>query len=553
MKYVIQSNTFDIPLIERLLELRGITDHQDQFFDPTFRDYWISGSLLSDFDLGVERIVLAVTRGEKIAIFGDYDVDGVTSTRLLYTFIRNILKHPHVTVRLPNRLEDWYGIKSYHLDEMKKAGVDLVITVDNGITAVKEMLYAREIKLDVVITDHHKQLDEIPQAIAVINPQTSPDYPFKWICGVWVAFKVAVWVMKQLWYSSARMQQVMRYMLPMVAMGTVADCVPLTWENRLFVKKWLEYLNTREWVPQSLLWFIDYINIKWPVDSYHIWYMIWPRINAGGRIMSPYDSLWTLLHHGDKQIKYMENIDNLNTQRRQIQEKMFKMSEEQVNHDHHLLIAGGTDFHEWVVGIVSGRLTERYYKPSLVYKHDIKTGIVVASLRGPAYFSVIEMLYSARELLDRYGWHKQAGWLTVHIDKFDAACKLMHEYCTTQLQDGPPDKESTIDTIIAPHEMNYQTVQQVLRFAPFGQGNPEPLFAWPDVVITAVRKVGQKGNGHLKFTVNYGGVVFDAMRWSKWIRLTDFQVGQIWTMVGKLKSEPQNWYVVIEDIVEMLD
>jgi single-stranded-DNA-specific exonuclease len=125
-------------------------------------------------------------------------VDGVTSSWLLYVFIRNILKHPHITVRLPNRLEDGYGIKSYHLDEMKAAGVDLVITVDNGITAVAEMIHAREIGLDVVITDHHKQLDEIPQAVAVINPQTSPDYQFKGICGVGVAFKVAVGMMQRL-------------------------------------------------------------------------------------------------------------------------------------------------------------------------------------------------------------------------------------------------------------------------------------------------------------------------------------------------------------------
>ncbi len=550
MKYTIQSTAFDTPLIDRLLEMRGITDSQDQFFNPTFRDYWIKPSLLSDFEIGIKRILEAVDKGEKIAIFGDYDVDGVTSSWLLYVFIRNILKHPSITVRLPNRLEDGYGIKSYHLDEMKAAGVDLVITVDNGITAVAEMLHAREIGLDVVITDHHKQLDEIPQAVAVINPQTSPDYEFKGICGVGVAFKVAVGMMQRLWYSTWRMQQVIRYLLPMVAMGTVADCVPLTWENRLFVKLWLEYLNTRQWVPQSLLWFIDYINIKWPVDSYHIWYMIWPRINAGGRIMSPYDSLWTLLHHGEKQIKYMENIDNLNTKRRQIQEKMFKLGEEQVNHEHHLLIAGWVDFHEGVVGIVSGRLTERYYKPSLVYKHDQEKWVMVASLRGPGYFSVIEMLYHARELLDRYGWHKQAWGFTVHQDKFDAACVLMQEYCTINLQDGRPDKESTIDTIILPHEMTYHTVKQVLKFAPFGEGNREPLFAWPDVVITAVRKVGQKGNWHLKFTINYDGVVFDAMRWSKWIRLIDFQVGQTWTIIGKLKSEPQNWYVVVEDIVE---
>jgi len=135
--------------------------------------------LLRDFDIGLDRIIAAINNGEKIAIFGDYDVDGVTSSWLLYTFIRRICKHPKVTIRLPNRLEDGYGIKSYHLDEMKAAGVTLVITVDNGITSVQEALHAKTIGLDIVITDHHKQLDEIPDAIAVINPQVSPDYEFK--------------------------------------------------------------------------------------------------------------------------------------------------------------------------------------------------------------------------------------------------------------------------------------------------------------------------------------------------------------------------------------
>lgn len=553
MKYKIQSTNYSKSLVERLLSIREIWDDHDHFFEPTFSHYRIKPSLLVDFGIGIDRIISAINNWEKIAIFGDYDVDGVTSSWLLYVFIRNMCKHSQVTIKLPNRLEDGYGIKSYHLDQMKALGVDLVVTVDNGITSVQEALYARKIWLDMVITDHHKQLDEIPQAVAVINPQISPDYEFKGICGVGVAFKLVVWMMKRMWYTPERTQQVIHYLLPMVAIGTVADCVPLVSENRLFVKKWLEILNTRIWVPQSLLWFIDHIGIKQEIDSFHIWYMIWPRINAGGRMVSPYDSLWTLLHHGESQVKHLENIDNLNTQRRQIQEKMFKQAEDQITHDQHLLIAGGQDFHEGVVGIVSGRLTERYHKPSLVYKHNPATGMIVASLRWPTYFSVIEMLYSARWLLDRYGWHKQAWWLTVHEDNFEEACKLMQTYCDAIIPQWGHERESQIDTIIMPHEMTYQGMQSVMKLAPFGQGNPEPLFAWPDVIITSVRKVGKRGNGHLKFTLNYEGVIFDAMWWSKGIRLTDFAVGETWTLIGKFKSEPGNWYVVVEDIVEKLE
>jgi len=552
MNYFIVANNYDQSLIARLLHLRWIDEDSEQFFDPTFKSYWIAGSLLRDFDIGLDRIIAAINNGEKIAIFGDYDVDGVTSSWLLYTFIRRICKHPKVTIRLPNRLEDGYGIKSYHLDEMKAAGVTLVITVDNGITSVQEALHAKTIGLDIVITDHHKQLDEIPDAIAVINPQVSPDYEFKWICGVGVAFKVAVGMMQRLNYAADRMQQVVRYLLPMVAIGTVADCVPLISENRLFVKQGLQMLNTRQWVPKSLLGFIDHIGIKQDVDSYHIWYMIWPRINAGGRMISPYDSLWTLMHHGSSQIEYLENIDNLNTQRRQIQEQMFKQAEEQINHDHHLLIAGWHDFHEGVVGIVSWRLTERYYKPSLVYKHDAQQWLIVASLRGPVYFSVIEMLYKAWNLLDRYGWHKQAWGLTIHEDKFEDACKLMQLYCTDTIVTEDAERFCRIDTIVQPHEMNAATITQIMQLAPFGEWNREPLLARPDVLITRVTKVGKKGNWHLKFTLSYDGVIFDALWWSKGARLMEFEIWQTWTLIGKLKSEQWNWYVVIEDLVVKL-
>lgn len=244
MAYKILYDNPNEALLTRLLKVRKVEDTIEDFLNPRFSKYRIDPRKLATMHEAVDRVVAALKNKERIMIFADYDVDGTTSGFLLYTLIKTFFGHPNVSIMFPNRLEDGYGLKCHHLDTMKSKGVDLVITVDNGITSVQEALYAKKIGLDLVITDHHHCLETIPDAIAVVNPQVSPDYRFKGICGAGVAFKLAMALVEKSTFPQEKKREIFQYFLPVVAIATVADCVPLLDENRLFVKEGLELINS---------------------------------------------------------------------------------------------------------------------------------------------------------------------------------------------------------------------------------------------------------------------------------------------------------------------
>lgn len=238
----------------------------------------------------------------------------------------------------PDRLQDGYGLKNKHLDAIKSKGVSLIITVDNGITSVQEAEYAKKLGIDLIITDHHHALETIPDAYAVINPQVSPAYPFKGVAGVGVAFKFINAMLEKSTFPAEKKRKIFNYFLPIVAIGTVADVVPLVHENRVMVKRGLELINHfSEQIPQSLQGFLAYLNLKGNVDTFHIGFVIGPRINAGGRIESPYDSLKILLYEGEEQLRYLDKIETINTERRKMQDQAFRLAEKKVNPDEYFL------------------------------------------------------------------------------------------------------------------------------------------------------------------------------------------------------------------------
>ena len=525
-------------LIHRLLSVRGIQSDPSLFLYPTFEKLWKDPSLLEGMDVAIERILTAMSRQENIMIFGDYDVDGVTSSWLVYTFFHTFLQYPHISIRLPNRLSDGYGIKNYHLDEIKSAGVSLVITVDCGITAVAEVAHATSIGLDMIITDHHHAGDTLPEAIAVINPQVSPNYLFKWLCGIGVAFKLVRWLTQQL--KPQNKKEIFEYLMPMVAIGTVADCVPLVDENRLFVQRGLQLLNEGKGVPESLLQFIEYVGIKKPVTSYHIGYVIWPRINAGGRILSPYESLNSLLYTGDRQIAHLAKIDELNTERKKTQDEMFKTAEKIVDLTQKILFVASEDFHEGIIGIVAGRLTEKYHRPSVVMSINHDKWLGVASLRGPSYFSVIDMLYEVQHLLERYGGHQQAGGLTITVDRIDTLQTALQEYGTI-ITDELLVKHINIDTPLYVSDfLDLKEIEKIWLLEPFGQGNPEPVFVVQAAKVLSITKVGKTGNGHLKLSIQHGEVVIDVLFWSKGgsIDTLNYEVGSVVDIIATMRIDP---------------
>ncbi|MCK9467210.1 MAG: single-stranded-DNA-specific exonuclease RecJ [Candidatus Absconditabacterales bacterium] len=553
MKYKILNEDENLNLIERLLKIRGISEDADIFLNPKIKDYRLDPMKLNDMSKAVDRIILALKNNEKIMIFGDYDVDGITSSFILFKFFTKFLKYRNISIMYPDRIEEGYGIKNLHLDEIKKKGVSLVITVDNGITNIQEAEYAKKIGLDMIITDHHKNLEKIPDAIAVINPLISVNYNFKYLAGVGVAFKLLCALLDNTKNRSEKKKNdIFNYFLPIVAIGTVADIVSLTGENRLLVKKGLDLINKhRDQIPESLQGFLEYLNLK-EVDTFHIGFVIGPRINAGGRIDSPYNSLNTLLFTGNKQLEALQKIDEINNDRKKLQEDAFKIAEEMLDLDQKILIAEHEDFHEGVVGIVSGKITEKYNKPSIVFKINKDKGIAVASLRGPEYFNIIEMLQKHSDLLERSGGHKQAGGLTILLDNLDEFKQNVEKYCNEIISDDDLGKILYIDTKIYSDEWNYQLIQGLENLAPFGEGNKEPQFLFENITVEKVEKVGKNGNGHMKIYGIFGDKKINFLFRGKGDMIKKINVDSKINIIGKIKKDDFNGghYVNGTEIIE---
>lgn len=545
MKYKILCEDRKLGLIERLLKVRGINDDADIFLDPKCKDYRNDPFKLNDMDKAVNRIIDAVKNKEKIMIFGDYDCDWVTSSYILYEFFTKYLWYKNISIMYPDRIEDWYWLKNKHVDIMKEKNIDLIITVDNWITSIEETEYSKSKWIDIIITDHHKNLEKLPDATAVVNPVISPDYWCGYLAWVWVAFKLISALLEKSKFDSDKKNKIFNYFLPIVAIWTVADIVPLLWENRLFVKKWLDLINcNRKSIPQSLQWFLDYLNLK-DVDSFHIWFVIWPRINAWWRIDSPYTSLNVLLHTWDKQLEALKRIDSINAERKKMQEDSFKIAEEKLDLNQKILIAEHEDFHEWIVWIVSGKITEKYNKPSIVFKIDNEKWLAVASLRWPEYFNVIDMIQENSDILERFWWHKWAGWLCVKLENLAELKSRIQKYCMEKISDDDLEKITYIDTKFFEDERDESIIKNIDKLWPFWEWNNEPVFLFENIKNNWVQKVGKNWNGHMKIHWTLWERNIDFIFWWKWDMIKDIENRNEINIVWKIKKDDFNgWYIV---------
>lgn len=527
-------------LIDRLFSIRWIDDDMNDFLDPKINKYWIDPFKLKDMDKAVDRIIFALKNNEKIMIFGDYDVDWITSSFVLYTFVKNYLKYENISITFPDRIKDGYWLKTKHINEIKEKWVDLIITVDNGITSIEESKYAKKVWIDLIITDHHSPLEIIPDTI-VINPKISPDYDFKDLAWVWVALKLVSALIQKSKFSVEKSNEIFNYLVPIVAIWTIADVVPLLNENRALVKKWLNIINKEKYkLPNSLLGILEYLNLS-QIDTFHVWFVIWPRINAGWRIDSPFKSLRTLLSTWETQRKYLEKLDEINKKRKQMQEEFLKIAESQIDLTKNILIASSEEFHEWVVWIVSWRITEKYNKPSVIIKINREENKAVASLRWPEYFSVIDLLKAHEGLLERFGWHKQAGWLTVDIDKIDELKNAFECYCENRISNQNLEKILKIDTEIFEDERDEDILSKIDVLSPFGEGNPEPLFLQKNINILDVETVWKKGNWHLKIHWKFGWKEIKYLFWGKGKELNNIDRNKKINVIWKVKRDDFNW------------
>lgn len=486
------------PEISQILNNRGIENEKDAeiFMNPSL-EYLRDPFLMKDMKKSTERIKKAIENKERIYIYGDYDVDGVSSTSILYLYFKSI-GFP-VKYYIPNRLEEGYGINEDAIKKIHDDGCDLIITVDCGITSVKEVELANELGIDVIITDHHECQSEIPDAYAIVNPkQEDCNYPFDMLCGCGVAFK-----MIQALTDEEEFKTSMFDYLEIVTLATICDIVPLIDENRIIVKNGLKLM--KEGKNLGLRELIKVCGIETnKIGSSHIGFSIGPRINASGRLGYSYLGVQLFTTDNEDEAKEIANIlEGKNIERQMIESKMYKEAEEILSSDERfkddkVLVIAKEGWQHGIIGIVASKLTEKYYKPTILL--TIEDGEATGSARSIKGFSIFDALVSCKDLMNKFGGHEQAAGLALDAKNIDELRLRINEIADYNLS-----KEDLIEHIKVEYELKEDSatldlVDNLHKLEPFGLSNPSPRFIMRDLLLTNIFKMG-KNKQHLKIIV----------------------------------------------------
>lgn len=470
---------------------------------------------IKDMDRAVERIRKALADGEVIAIFGDYDVDGITASALMFSYLSSVCEN-EVIVRLPERKTEGYGLSKTAINELACRGVSLIVTVDNGISAFDEVDFANELGIDVVICDHHISRDRVPNAIAVVDPNRGDcKSRFKGLAGVGVALKLAAAV------EDCSPEQMVDFFGYYAALGTVADVVPLVSENRFIVKSGLEQI--RQEANAGITALLEAASISPDtVDARSIAFGIAPRLNAAGRIGSPKDS-FDLLVDEDRSAELAELINNLNTERKQLELEVenqiagiFTAEPEILNNP--VIVVGDVGFSGGVIGIVASRLTERYGKPAIVY---IDNGeILKGSCRSVENFNLYDALSYSSEYLERFGGHRMAAGLSLKKENLAAFCNKLAEYCAVN---PVPHGITHIDCIVAPEELTVEQIESLSLLEPFGNQNEQPVFVMRGAVIEEILPLAER---FTSYRVTYRNASYKVSDFSRRVKDCPYYVGE---------------------------
>lgn len=449
---------------------------------------------IKDMDKAVERLRRAVEEEEPVVIYGDYDVDGVTATAILYEYLSNL--GAQVRCKLPLRSEGGYGLNKEALKKLADKGYTLVVTVDNGIAAVEEAAYARELGIDLVITDHHLPSGKLPDAVAVVDPNRPDDTStFKYLCGAGVAFKLCAAM------EGCDPAEMLDVCGDLAAIGTVADMVPLVGENRTLVREGLALLQ--DTVRPGLAALLEASGCSGkPVTSELISFSIAPRMNAAGRMDSAAIALKLLLCENEEQASGIAaRLTETNTQRQHTEQEVLAAALAQLDADpirahDRVLVVAGEKWHPGVLGIVASRLTERFARPSIVV--SLSDGEGRGSGRAPGNFDLHGALEGCAGLLTRYGGHAAAAGMTIEEDKLPAFRQAINRWAAEH-QPRPEPPVLVLDAPAAIEELTLEEVTLLEHLAPFGSGNHQPLFAVTNAVIDGIWPMGaDKRHSHLR-------------------------------------------------------
>jgi len=441
--------------------------------------------LLPDMKKAVERIKKAHENKEKVMIFGDYDVDGATSTALLMHFFTKI--GIAVSYRLPTREKDGYGMKNYFIDEIGEVGATLIVTVDCGTRDIEVIKYANTKGIDVIVTDHHAVPEYIPEeAIAIINPKrTDSKYPFPHLCGAWVAFKLICALLPDFFPGSEKREKYITSCLDIVALGTTADCMPLTWENRALVAMGLEQLkNTRSKGIEKII-----ADRKiYDLDADIFGFTLGPRLNAAGRIDRPHTAVQLLLNNSHGIDDILADIEAKNEERKLLSQEYFQDALETIDEKNQVLFYDSAEIPHGIIGLVAGKLTEMYFCPSIVLKDEWEK--LVASCRSPEHFSLVEYLEKYKEYFVYFGGHKQAAGFTIRKEKYDDFRKTFTADVNT-LDFSQYKKTISVVQVLTPEAFGMHILDTVLRYKPYGMAYEKPLFALVDFPVERIEYMGK--------------------------------------------------------------
>lgn len=500
-KWLIRNADSDKSIIDKLLENRGVssTEEKESFINPEFH----SPFLFEDMEKAVDRIKKAIENQERIIVFGDYDVDGISSTAIAVNALQRI--GAEVSYRLPHRMDDGYGLSNKFIEEFAEKGVKLVITVDCGISCHEQVSLAAEKGIDIIITDHHTVPTQIPEkAHSILHPLYS-NYPFPDLTGAGVAFKLAQGLAARC-LPEDEAKELVESLIDLASLGTLADLGKLKGENRFIVKEGLKKLANTKWIGLKKIMELASVKESELYDTSKVAFRIVPRINAAGRIGDPYIALSLLLqdNHSEKVELLGEKLEELNNQR----QVMTKLAIEQAiqgldeNNLPPILVAHNPEWHVGILGLVASRLAEKYAKPAIVMQDFGDT--LVASARSPQFFNIVEALKHCENNLMSFGGHAQAAGFSLKKENLESFTDCVTAYAHDILQHTEFSPTIQIDCSLNSAEIDFSLIDQIEKLQPFGVENEKPTFILHGVEPNFIDNVGKEGE-HLKFSLPING------------------------------------------------
>lgn len=503
------AQTYGVPFfLAMLMNIRGLDDaaHLQEFLgegEPLSDPF-----LLKDMDKAAARITRAVDNMEKIAVYGDYDADGVTSTAMLYSYLET--RGADVIFYIPQREGEGYGMNIGAVEYLKEQGVSLIVTVDNGISSVQEVARANELGIDVVVTDHHRPQAILPDAVAVVDAYRPDDTsPYKHFSGVGIAFKLLM----ALEDGAGDVEDLLEAYSDLAAIGTIGDIVPLTGENRTLIRAGLERLSQSDRPGVQAL--LENAGVAGKaLTSTNVAFTLVPRINATGRMGAPERAVRLLISGYEEEAEVLsEEICADNEERRRVEaeiaEAAFADIEAKGYMKDRVVVVDGENWHHGVIGIVASRVTERCGKPCMI----ISRGETEAKGSGRSIegFSLFEAICACGDLLIKFGGHPMAAGITLKPENIEAFRKRINQYAAEHFPQMPT-QTVTLDCKLNPAALSVSMAQSLTQLEPFGNGNPQPVFGLFNMELSNVTPVG--GGGHLRLTLEKNGAVITAMRFN---------------------------------------